>query len=124
MRQFLILLFLFSSSFGWAEGPTVSQSSVNQPQELWQNWLAETGETFPQVIVTLAHQVDLFKAIWKLDPDARFYGGPARDFAWFIRGELSKAVSPADFHSRLEGLKTRPIRVNEFLARLSDVDVI
>lgn len=77
-----------------------------------------------EIATAAAPNVDLFRAIWAVDPSARFYGGTSRDFLWYVRRRLAvcRNVACIDRVARL--LATETIDVREFLVGESDVDTV
>lgn len=90
--------------------------------EPWQRWVSY--ERFESLALELAPRVDLFRAIWNVDPDAELYGGTSRDFLWLLRRRLAAATTEAEVEAAIASLRSGPIEVPHFLAPPSDVDVI
>lgn len=90
--------------------------------ERWHEYVSP--ERFGALALRLAPRVDLFQAIWAVDPDAELYGGTSRDFLWFLRRKFSAARSVDDVDAIVRALEARVIDAREFIAPESDVDVI
>lgn len=90
--------------------------------ELWQSWVDVAR--FARIAERASHQVDLFREVWAKDPLARFYGGTARDYLWFIRKQLSRCEDKACVDRVERELMERLIDAKEFVVGESDVDVV
>lgn len=79
---------------------------------------------FQGIATRLAGRVDLFEETWRKYPRARFYGGSSRDWAWFVRKQLSPCQDRACIERVEKELLARWIDMKEFVVGESDVDVV
>ncbi|MEK7357509.1 MAG: hypothetical protein AAB250_13740 [Bdellovibrionota bacterium] len=84
-----------------------------------------TLDEFKSLAVELAPRVDLFRDGWAEAPTCQFFGGTSRDYLYWLKGQLNKADSPAELQQIIRDLRARKeIKIREFVAAGSDVDVI
>lgn len=111
--------------FRWATvlvAIALSAKAFGASEEAWQGFLGP--EEFEAVGIRLAPKVDLFAAIWAVDPDAEIYGGASRDFYWFLRRKLAVCQDRPCIDRTIAALESRPVDVKEFIVGQSDVDVV
>jgi len=82
-------------------------------------------DEFVGLTAELAHHVNLFRDAWNEDPDAKFYGGTSRDFAYWVKSQFQKADTREKALKVETQLRSRPsIQVREFIVGESDIDII
>ena len=73
----------------------------------------------------LAPKVNLFRDVWALDPEAKFYAGTARDFVYWILRQFQNQCSEHEKEQVKAALKLRKnIDILEIIGLESDVDIL
>ncbi|MGE0528551.1 MAG: hypothetical protein AB7P49_15890, partial [Bdellovibrionales bacterium] len=82
-------------------------------------------QEFEQLAVALAPKVDLFAAVWEIDPNAEFFAGTSRDYVYWLRGHFKQIKSRQEALAKRDELMTlERIEARRFLIGESDVDMI
>ncbi len=80
---------------------------------------------FTQLGIELLPKVNLFAAVLKADPHAKFFGGTSRDYLYWLMGQFRNLKTTVEIDAKISELKKRPIiDIREILGIESDVDVI
>jgi len=73
----------------------------------------------------LAPKVNLFAAVWAIDPEAEFYAGTTRDFTYWILKQIRGAKNKTELSEKIKVLKSREvIDIREIVGGESDIDVM
>ena len=84
-----------------------------------------TYEEYIDLAAQLAPKVNLFRAIWAQDPDAKIFAGTSRDFLYWILRQFRGVYQREDaLRIRDELLSRETIDVRDFVFGESDVDVL
>ena len=82
-------------------------------------------QAFRDLATELAHKVNLFKDVWKQDPEAVFYGGTSRDYIYWLKKQFRDVHTLKAREETLVRLRALPeITVRDFIIGDSDVDVV
>lgn len=84
-----------------------------------------SAKEFADIATELAPKVNLFREVWKEQPDAAFFGGTSRDYLYWLKGKLVGKQSRAEVDDEIRKLREQStIDVREFILFESDVDVV
>ncbi len=80
---------------------------------------------FETLAIENARNVDVFGELWSRDPEAKIFGGAARDYLLWLVAEIKSGPEGQSFGAIRQRLATRgSISASEFLRRDSDLDVL